>query len=575
MRGLIKNDTSKCVGCNRCIRFCPVDGANIAYADGEEIRVSIDSSKCIVCGACIEACQHDARDYYDDTERFLQDLQKGASISLFAAPANRVNGESWGRLLTWLRQKGVNKIYDVSLGADICTWAHIRYIQREKPVSVISQPCPAIVNYILAHNHDLLQYLSPIHSPMLCTAIFMKKYEGINDKIAALSPCIAKSDEFDDTHYVDYNVTLKKLYEYIEKNNIALPQQESGFDHAESSLGCLYSMPGGLKENIEQHLGKALRIDKTEGPNVVYKALDEFSKQDAAYLPAIFDVLNCIEGCNLGTGCIHERSTFEVNALMDKARQTVLSSHTHIDIDELFNEYDRSLRLSDFVRRYTPIHTSKASISDDDIEIAFTMLGKHSETDRKFDCSACGADTCLDMARQIAAGLNIPMNCIKKMRDDVHKEHNSVLELSASNIENIDEILADISIIKGLSDEIHESVDNVNTAMLKYNKMASEIESIAMQINIISLNASIEAARAGQHGKAFAVVAEEIRRLANSSKKTVSDTEIITEQTAQSIDGITSMVDQISAEVEKAYHNISDISDKTQDVLVNTDAYQQ
>jgi len=51
---------------------------------------------------------------------------------------------------------------------------------------------------------------------MLCTAIYMKKYEGINDRIAALSPCIAKSDEFAATGYVDYNVTLKRLYGYIE-----------------------------------------------------------------------------------------------------------------------------------------------------------------------------------------------------------------------------------------------------------------------------------------------------------------------------------------------------------------------
>ena len=567
MRALITNDVSTCVGCNRCIRFCPAEGANIAYLDGDAVKVRVDSDCCIACGACIAACQHNSRAYNDDTEHFLDDLRTGAPISMFAAPANRANGENWGRLLTWLRQQGVRKIYDVSLGADICTWAHIRFIQRNNPVSVITQPCPAIVNYILLHNNDLLPYLSPVHSPMLCTAIYMRKYEGITDKIAALSPCIAKAHEFEATQYVSYNVTLNKLYEYIQNNGIMLPQKESGFDHAESSLGCLYSMPGGLKENVELYLGKSLRIDKSEGQNIVYEALKEFSEQSPEVYPAIFDVLNCPEGCNLGTGCSHERSALEVNTIMDQARQNILQRRSTEDFEALYEEYDRTLNINDFIRRYVPVKTRSFSASETQIEQAFIELGKESDNARKFDCSACGADTCLEMARHIAYGLNTPKNCIQKVRNDVRIEHDSVLELSAANLSNIKEILTDISQIKGLSDEISQSVHGVNTAIEKYSNMAKEIDSIALQINIISLNASIEAARAGQHGKAFSVVAEEIRRLANSSKNTVSETEQISEQASSSIKGINARVSMIGNEIEKAYANITDISEKTQVAL--------
>jgi iron only hydrogenase large subunit-like protein len=244
----------------------------------------------------------------------------------------------------------------------------------ENPVTLITQPCPAIVDYILKHNHGLVPYLSPVHSPMLCTAILMKRYEGIHDEIAALSPCIAKTYEFDATHFVKYNVTLKKLYEYIKSNNITLPKQESGFDHTESSMGCLYSMPGGLKENVEFYLGKQLRIDQAEGTDVVYNALKQFVKQQGRDLPAIFDVLNCPEGCNIGTGCTHERNRFEVSAIMDNNRKKQIKGYDRAECERLYKKYDDMLRLDDFIRNYTPKHIQKYIVTDAQIESAFVAL---------------------------------------------------------------------------------------------------------------------------------------------------------------------------------------------------------
>jgi len=570
MRELITNDLSMCVGCTRCLRVCPVEGANIAYDDGGsgKIKVKIDYEHCIACGSCIAACHHDSRSYEDDTERFLSDLQKGMAISMFAAPANRANGEkTGGRLLAWLRQMGVKKIYDVSLGADICTWAHIRYIQKEKPASVITQPCPAIVNYITIHKQALLPNLSPVHSPMLCTAIYMKKYDNVNDKIAALSPCIAKSHEFEATGFVDYNVTLKKLYDYIKKNRISLPTQESGFDHAESSLGCLYSMPGGLKENVELHLGKALRIDKSEGQSTVYKDLDEFAGRKGKQLPAIFDVLNCPEGCNLGTGCAHDRDKFEVNQIMDEARQKVLRGREKADFDKLYSDFDEALRLSDFTRTYKRRNIRALTPSMPQIEQAFLNMGKITEADRIFDCGACGNETCLDMAKKVACGRHVSEGCIQNEKHRIHDEHKTIMELSKINLQSTKEILSDISNVSNLSDKIAQSLSSVEAAMAKQNQMAEEVNDIAMKINMIALNASIEAARAGQHGKAFAVVASEIQRLADASKATVSETQEVTKQANASIKTMSTLALTIKGDLGKTFKNASGMAQKTEESI--------
>ena len=548
--------------------MCPVEGASIVNNDANgELKVYVDNNVCIACGACIDSCHHGVRDYEDDTEQFINDLKNGVSISLFAAPANRTNGDGI-RLLAWLKRLGVKKIYDVSLGADICTWAHIRYIEREKPRAVITQPCPSIVNYILMHKQELIKYLSPIHSPMLCTAIYMNKYAGTSGgKIAALSPCIAKAHEFEATGHVHYNVTLKKLYEYIEKNGITLPAETVVFDHGDSALGQLYAMPGGLKENLEFYFGKRLRIDQAEGQDIVYEALDLYAETGDRDRPAIFDVLNCPEGCNLGTACTHERNRFQVSAIMNAGRQNVLDTFDWERYEKMFLEYDATLNINDFIRKYEPVHIRRFIASREQVENGYVSMDKLDEMDRQFDCGACGYDTCYEMARAIALGLNVPENCMLKEREEAKREHASLVKFQKVNFENVSRILHANEDIKKYSDEIIVLMKSVTEAIEGYSKMSKGISDIGRSINLISLNAAIEAKRAGEHGMAFGVVAKEVRVLANSSQDAVTRMAGISAQAESSIVTINDRVDGIYSAINDFHKDISGMYEDMKELL--------
>lgn len=72
-----------------------------------------------------------------------------------------------------------------------------------------------------------------------------------------------------------------------------------------------------------------------------------------------------------------------------------------------------------------------------------------------------------------------------------------------------------------------ESTEQLLVQMGAVNKILKEIDSIASQTNLLSLNASVEAARSGVHGKGFAVVASEIRTLANKSSEAASNIDSI------------------------------------------------
>jgi len=427
MKDVIHTNLDSCFGCNRCVRECPMELANITYQDEETgaIKVSIDYSKCINCGRCISVCKHNSRVYVDDTQRFFDDLLAGVPISVIAAPSIRTNmPDDYRKLFTYLKQLGVNKIYDVSLGADICIWAHVRHIERTKgrAASLITQPCPVIVSYCEVYKPQLLKYLSPIQSPMACIAIYMKNVERINTPIAALSPCLAKSDEFADTGLTEYNVTFAKLMEYLKRNNITLPESESDFDGSESGLGSIFPMPGGLKENISVYFGGDIHTVRAEGFNV-FRKLDEYAATDESVLPEVFDVLNCVEGCNMGSACEYDRNIFEIDSVMWKKKKAAQSKRSRKRIEKLYREYDRKFKLDDFYRKYREVQTTYPHLTDAEVEKAFAALGKSSDSERNFDCGACGSDSCYGMARKIAVGVNIPINCIVKDMQDLKHEH--------------------------------------------------------------------------------------------------------------------------------------------------------
>ena len=273
--GELIRTNDNCIGCNRCVSACSCEGANVSVIKGNSSRIVVDPAKCIACGACIDVCEHDAREYIDDVDRFFADLKKGEKISLLIAPAFKANypGE-YEKMLGQLKALGVNRLISVSYGADICTWAYINYITKNKFYGGISQPCPAVVGYIEKYEPELLPKLMPVHSPMMCTAVYMRKYEKLNDKLAFVSPCIAKKNEIDEpgnAGLMSYNLTFNHLVEYL--RNHPVPSAKPYTDEIEYGLGSIYPMPGGLKENVYWLLGSDVFIRQIEGEKRMYHFL--------------------------------------------------------------------------------------------------------------------------------------------------------------------------------------------------------------------------------------------------------------------------------------------------------------
>jgi len=571
-------DPEKCVGCNSCIRACPVPTANRSVGS----IVHINDEECIRCGECIKSCLHGARDYIDEIDEFFELIKKG-NVSLIVAPAIKSAFDGyWRHALQWLKDMGVREIYDASFGADICTYMHIEFLKRHPGEKVISQPCAAIVNYAEKHQPDLLPLLSPVQSPMMCSAIYIRKYLRNNDILVGLSPCIAKGDEFRNTDVISLNVTFKKLNEYFKKNEIHFSSGYSNFEFSATRGfdGAFYPLPGGLKECLKVY-DPDINVITSEGAQKVYGDLDAYLRVSKAKRPVVYDVLSCEFGCNSGAGARDDFNAFSTYDIMKNAKSWANKNKKSL---RFHKKIFKTLRLEDFLRGYTDRSTGSEP-TEAELNEVFNSMEKYTSEDRSIDCHACGYKSCRHMALSIHIGNNTPGNClvyekkhIEKVRQEIEQEHiqlgQAVQEIKAeleelqSKVEPISQhseetrrknatIVDEMKALKNSIEDINAAVDDIRNSSQAishgiglYNKIIKDIKDIAEQTNILAINASIEAANIGSLGKGFAVVAGEVRDLAIRSNETVKRAEDHTNAISKDLEAINDNVNNIVQRVE-------------------------
>jgi len=305
---------------------------------------------------------------------------------------------------------------------------------------------------------------------------------------------------------------------------------------------------GGLAETTAKCLEAAASLANYEGQRIKFRYEEAVSNAATARV-----VLLVIGGIAILSGIWLSRSTTNSITL------PISRSAAHIDLmakgDFSIPVSEHALKRKDemgiFARSMDTMNSNLRQMLGEVTSSAGNVASASAEMNVAARKLSGGATQQVERATQVAAGsteMGQTTGDIAKNAGDVAKSANQAVEVAKGGQEVVDKAIKEVNVIAGTVETALGFVRELGNQSEEIGHIVTAINDIADQTNLLALNAAIEAARAGEHGRGFAVVADEVKKLA--------------ERTSSSTTEIANMIGSIKQGVDKTVASMDVAKDK-------------
>jgi len=243
-----------------------------------------------------------------------------------------------------------------------------------------------------------------------------------------------------------------------------------------------------------------------------------------------------------------------------KAKATELSSgegdlthqidiKSHDEIGETSTEFNR------FIDRIRDLVTMAKSSSKENATVANDLSETSSKVGKRAKETSSLMEETNEMSQNIKDELTISLEEAQKSKDEIEGA-NKRLE---SAKEQIITMSSAVSQSANTEIELAHKITQLSSDTEQVKDVLTVISDIADQTNLLALNAAIEAARAGEHGRGFAVVADEVRQLAERTQKSLSEINATINVVVQAISDASEQMSANSQKMEKLIESASEV----------------